>query len=109
MREYVPLSGTPTRQEERTHRGGLPHADGGDWTPDVVHGVVNGHAGGNGAAGRVYIQRDRLRGVVGFEEEELRGDRGGHGVVDLTVEANDAFGEQAREDVRGFPAAGLVF
>lgn len=33
---------------------------------------------------------DRLLGVVGFEEEELSDDGGGHGFVDFAVEADDA-------------------
>lgn len=34
---------------------------------------------------------DRFLGVLGFEEEELGDDGGGHGFVYFTVEADDAF------------------
>lgn len=34
---------------------------------------------------------DRLRGVIGLEEEELGNNRGGEGVVHLAVEADNAF------------------
>lgn len=43
-----------------------------------------------GAAGRVDVQVDWLLGVVGFEEEELCDDGGGHGFVDFAVQADDA-------------------
>lgn len=33
---------------------------------------------------------DWFLGVVGFEEEELGDDRGGHGFVDFAIEADDA-------------------
>lgn len=107
VRQNVPLPRGPTRQQQRAHRRRLPHADGRHRAPDVVHRVVDGHARGDGAPRRVYVQGYGLRGVVGFEEEELRGYGGGHGVVDFAVERDDALGEEAREDVRGFPAAGL--
>lgn len=43
-----------------------------------------------GAAGRVDIEVDWFLGVVGFEEEELGDDGGGHGLVDFAIKADDA-------------------
>lgn len=34
---------------------------------------------------------DRFLGVIGFEEEELGDDGGGHGFVDFAIEADDSF------------------
>jgi hypothetical protein len=107
VRQDVALAGAPAGQQQRAHGRGLPHADGGDGAADVVHGVVDGHAGGDGAAGGVYVQGDGFGGVVGLEEEQLGSDGGGHGVVYFAVEADDALREEAREDVRRLPAAGL--
>ena len=87
----------------------MAHADGVDGARYVVHGVVDGHAGCDGATWGIYVEVYLLGGRVGFEEEELGGDHGGHGVVDLAIEGDDALGEEAGEDVGGFPAASLHY
>lgn len=66
---------------------------------DVSHRIVDCEPGRDGAARRVDVQRDRLRRRVGFEEEELRNDGRGEGIVDLAIEADDALLEQLGEDV----------
>lgn len=43
-----------------------------------------------GASRGIDVQVDWLLGVVCFEEEELCDDGGGHGLVDLAIEADDA-------------------
>jgi hypothetical protein len=43
-----------------------------------------------GAAGGVDVEVDWFLRVVGFEEEELGDDGGGHGLVDFAIEADDA-------------------
>lgn len=48
-----------------------------------THCVVDGHARGDAAAGRVDVEVDRLRAVFGFEEEELRDDQRRAAVADL--------------------------
>ena len=74
----------------------MADADGGDGGGDVGHGVVDGEAGGDGAAGGVYVERDGFGGGVGFEEEEFGDDGGGEAFVDAAVEADDAFLQRAR-------------
>ena len=74
---------------------------------DVVHCIVNGEAGAHAAARRVDVERDGLLRVVGFEEQQLGDDHGGHGLLDLAVQADDAFLQQAREDVGRFPPSAL--
>src|SRR3546814_4457348 len=49
---------------------------------DDLHGVVDRHAGGDDAAGRVDVQADVLLGVLGLEEQHLRDDDVGDVVVD---------------------------
>src|SRR5688572_340282 len=46
VRQRPPLALGPGGQQERTHRRGLPHADGGDVAADVLHGVVDRQSGG---------------------------------------------------------------
>ena len=99
MRQAVAPARAATAQQQAPHGRGLPDADGGHRRTDVGHGVVDGEAGGDAAAGAVDVQVDGFGGVVGFEEEELRDDGGGHGLVDVAVEADDAFFQQAGEDV----------
>src|SRR3546814_9937316 len=46
-------------EEELPHRGSQAHADRGDVVGDVVHRVVDRHAGVDGATRRVDVQEDR--------------------------------------------------
>lgn len=74
---------------------------------DVLHRVVYRQARRDAAAGRVDVEVDWFVGALGFEEEEL-GDYAGAGdFVDLAIEADDAFFEEAGEDVGGLVAACL--
>lgn len=77
----------------------MTEADGGDGGGDVLHGVVDGEAGGDGAAGGVDVEGDGFGRVFGFEEEELGDDGGREGFFYGAVEADDAFFEEAGEDV----------
>lgn len=85
----------------------MAYTDGGHRAGDVRHGVVDGKASGDGAAGGVDVEGDGLGGIVSLEEEELGDDGGGEGFVDRAGEGDDAFLEEAREDVVGVPAAAL--
>ena len=99
MREALAFPRGAAAEEEGAHGGGLPEADGLDFRLDVLHGVVDGEAGGDRAAGGVDVEADGLLGVVGFEVEE-HGDDGGRGlVVDGALQHDDALFEQAREDI----------
>lgn len=91
MREAEPLSCLAASEEEGAHRGGLADADGGNGGADVGHGVVDCEARGDGAAGGVDVEGYRFGGGVGFEEEELGDDGGGHDFVYGAVEADNAF------------------
>ncbi|KAB8532583.1 hypothetical protein FH972_025528 [Carpinus fangiana] len=99
MRQGEALARGAAGQQQRAHGRSLADADGADGGGDVGHGVVDGEAGGDAAAGRVDVQRDGLVGGVGLEEEQLGDDAGGEAVVDGAGEGDDAFFEEARVDV----------
>jgi hypothetical protein len=56
----------------------------------VLHGVVDGHAGGDDAAGGIQVEIDVFVGIIGFEEQQLGDDNVGDIVVDRRAEKNDA-------------------
>ena len=66
------------------------HADGGDVRLDVLHHVVDGHAGVGDAARGVDVEGDVLLVVLGLEEQHLRNDQVGNLVVDLLAQEDDA-------------------
>lgn len=61
-------------KQDGSHRGGHAGDDHGDGRADELHGVVNGHACGDGAAGRVDVEEDFFTGAFGFQVEQLFGD-----------------------------------
>ena len=96
-------------EQERAHARCHADADGGNVALDILHGVIDRHAGGHAAAGRVDIKLDILIGVLRLKIEELGDDEARGGVVDLLAEENDAVVEQAGENVIGpLAAAGLL-
>lgn len=99
MRQTVSVPLLPTAQQQRTHRRCLPDTHRVHRRVDVGHGIIDCEAGRDRAAGRVDVQRYRLRGRVGFEEEELRDDGRGEGVVHLAIEADDTLLEEFGEYV----------
>jgi hypothetical protein len=96
------------RQEERSHRGRLPHADRADVGLDVLHRVVDRHARRHRAARRVDVQRDVLVRVLGLEEEHLRDHEVRDLVLDIGRQEDDPLLEQTREDVERPLAAGRL-
>src|SRR5699024_8117855 len=90
VRQGVALAGGAGGQQELAHGGREAHAVGGDVAGHELHGVVDGHAGGDGAARGVDVERDVSRGVFGREEEHLRAELVGDLVVDLVAEEQDA-------------------
>src|SRR5262249_25546016 len=68
---------------------------------DVLHGVVDREAGGDGPARRVDVEEDVLLRVFGLEEEQLRDDEVRDFVVDAAAEDDDPIPEEPRVDVVG--------
>ena len=76
-------------QQHGRHGSCLPHAYGHDVRPDEGHGVQNGQAGRDRAAGRVNVNRNILFGVLRFQEKQLGDDQIGDLVVDRRPQKND--------------------
>ncbi len=95
MRQCEPFFLLAGRQQYRAHAGCLADAGSADIGMDELHGVVNRHAGGDGTARAVDIQRDVLFRVFRFQEQQLRHDQVGHVVFDLADQEDHAFLEQA--------------
>src|SRR3546814_20052026 len=62
-------------EEELPHRGSQAHADRGDVVGDVVHRVVDRHAGVDGATRRVYVQEDIGPRVLDRQPQHMPEDR----------------------------------
>ena len=96
-------------QQERTHAGSHAHADGGHVALDILHGVIDGHAVGDGAAGAVDIQLDLLVGVLSLQIQQLGDHQAGGGCVHLFPQEDDAVVEQTGKDIIGpLPPVGLL-
>ena len=91
----------PGSQQKCPHAGGPAHAHRADGRGDVTHGVVDGQTGGHGAAGRIDVQVDLLLRVLGFQEQELGADKGGHSVVHFAAQQDDAILEQTGINIVG--------
>ena len=65
----------------------------------ALHGVVDGHARGDGPAGRVDVDGDVLVGILVGQIQELRHEDVGDLVVHLLPEQQDAVPQQARHHV----------
>ena len=83
------------REQERAHRSRHADADGGNVRLDVLHRVIYGEAGGNAAAGAVYIELDVLIGILRFKIQKLRDDQARGGVVDFLGKHDDAVVEKS--------------
>ena len=86
-------------QQECAHGSRHAHADGGNIALDILHGVVDGHAGTDGAAGAVDIQADVLVRVLPFQIQQLGHDQAGGGVVDVLAQNNDAVIQQTGKNI----------
>ena len=62
---------------------------------DVLHGVVNGHASRDGAAGAVDIKRDIGVGVIHLQKQQLRHDDIGYLIGDFIRQKDDAILQKA--------------
>src|SRR3954467_4522580 len=94
VRQREALAGGAGSQQDGGGRGGLAHADGLDVGPDEHHRVVDGHQRGEGATGRVDVDRDVAVGVVGLQRDQLGHHVVGRRVVDLHPEEDDALLEE---------------
>src|SRR6478735_4189913 len=96
--EREALARRATGEQELAHRGRHAHTDGDHVVRDVLHGVVDRHAGRHRAAGAVDVEVDVLVGFRG-KEQKLCGDLVGDVIVDLLTEEDDALAEQSAVDL----------
>jgi hypothetical protein len=101
VREGGPAAPRAAGQQQRTHRGGLPHGDRVDLRADVLHGVVHGHPRRDGTPRAVDVHVQGIVGVLRLQKQELGRHHGSHLVCDLPVDADDPFAEQSRVNVEG--------
>ena len=100
MRGREALAGGAGREQELPHRRRHAHRDRGDVGLDELHRVVDRHARGDRATGRVDVEVDVLLGVFGGEKEDLRADLIRVLVTHLRPEPDDAVSQQLVEDAR---------
>ncbi|MGY2984396.1 hypothetical protein ACVI1K_001743 [Bradyrhizobium sp. USDA 4508] len=103
------MTGLAGHQKERPHRARRAHAQRVHRRLDELHGVVHRKPAGDHAAIGVDVEVDRLVGVVGFEEQQLRADQAGHRIIDLAVQEDDALAQEPGIDVEGTFAAARLF
>ena len=95
-------------EQHGRHGSRLTHADGDDIGPDEGHGVENRQAGGDGAAGRIDVDRNILFRIFRFQEQQLGDDQIGDLVVNRSAQKDDVLFQQPGIDVvRAFPTGGL--
>ena len=96
-------------QQHGAHAGGLADAVGVHVAGEELHGVIDGQAGGDAAAGGVDVEMDVLFGIGHLQEEQLGDDQVGDHVVHGRAEEHDPIHQQTRVDVvTAFAAAGLL-
>ena len=98
VRQRVALARGAGAEQELPHRGGQAHRDRRDVVLDELHRVVDRHARGDRAAGRVDVEVDVLVRVLGREQQHLGADRVGHLVVDHRAEEDDPLAQQPLVD-----------
>ena len=109
VRQGVALALGAGREQERRHRGRLADAHRLHVAGQVLHGVVDGEAGGDDAAGRIDVERDVGVALLALQEEQLRDHDVGHVIIDRLAEDDDAVFQQAAVDVVGALAARIFF
>ena len=110
IRQRVALALGARGQQERAHRSRHADANGRNIALDIVHGVVNRHACGYGAAGAVDIQRNILIRVLCFQIKQLSHDQRSGRVVYFIAQHDNAVIQQTGVNIkRTLAAAGLLY
>ena len=96
-------------EEHRAHACRLADAVGVHVAGHELHGVVDGEAGGDAAAGGIDVEMHLFFRVGHLQEQQLRDDEIGDHVIDRRAEEDDAVNEQAGVDVIAALAATGLF
>ena len=107
--QRIALSLRAGGQEHRAHAGRLSDADRGDIRFDVLHRIVDRHAGRDHATRRIDVEVDVLVRILGFEKKQLGDQQICDLVVDRGSEKNDPVFQQPGIDVIGTFALAALF
>src|SRR5208337_2745062 len=103
------LFGRATGKEHGGDGCGLADTGGDHVRLDELHGVINGEAGGYGAARGIDVELNVFFRVFGLQEEHLGSGEVGDVVVNGRADKDDVFLEQAGIDIVGALAAAGLF
>ena len=109
IRQGESLAFGASGEQEGTHAGGEAVADGHHVRGDLLHRVVDRQPSGDRPSRGVDVDLDVLFGILGFEEQHLRHQGIGDGVIHAGAEEDDPLPQQAGIDVEGAVAATGLF
>ena len=96
-------------EQERAHGGRHADADGRHIAFDVLHGVIDGHSGGDAAARAVDIELDVLVRILGFQIQKLCHNETCRRIVDFFGQEHNTVVQQTGKNVvAALTAAGLL-
>ena len=101
MRQGVTFPFFAGHQQDGSHAGCQPYADGRYVRLDVLHGIVNRHAGSHAAPRAVNIQMNILVRIFRFQEQQLRDDNICHFIRNGARQKNDPVFQQAGINIIG--------
>ncbi len=103
-----PLALGPGHEDDRAEAGRPPDAHCRDGRPHVLHGVVDGQAGGHSTAWGVDVDLDLFLRIVRRQVHQLSDHEVGDDVVDGPADDDDPVPQQPRVDVKS-PLAVAAF
>ena len=98
-----------TGQQKRAHTGGHADANGGYITLDVLHGIIDCHAGRHAAAGAVDIHLDILVRILRLQIQQLGHNQTGGGIIHFFAQEDNAVVQQTGKNIIGPLAAVGLF
>ena len=104
VRSRETLAFRPGRQQELPHRGRHSHRHGHHVGFHILHGVIDSHTRGDGAAGRIDVEINVGIRVLGRQQQHLGANRIGIFLADFIAQPNDALFQQAlvNKPTRGY-------
>ena len=103
MRGQESLALGARAQQKLAHGCAHTQANGRHVRLDELHGVVNGHACGNGTTRGIDVQPNILLRIFGGQHQHLRANAVGHLIFDFLTHPDDAVLQQTVENRIGGP------
>ena len=95
-------------EQKSPHAGRHSHADRGNITFDILHGIINRHSSRHGTSGAVNVKADILCRILPLQIKKLRHHQTGGNIVDLVRQHNNSVIQQTGINIVGtFPTVGL--